>query len=123
MVNINLYTQLLIPTISADISKTELQTKLINFYSGLKYANHMVSERKVACPIPITWNCLLKNTHNINSINCMQANIMLKLISSDFKHVGNYIRYATAYQQAYKFKLQQNRNGLMANDPNKIKKP
>ena len=119
--DINQYLINLVPKNTADINTTELQIKLINFYSKLKYANQMISEGKVACSIPITWDCELKD--NINSINCYLANIMLKLISSDFIYIGKYIRYAVTFRQANKFKFQQNRNGLITNDPNKIKKP
>ena len=124
MININEYTTLLLPTNQSEFYKNPyiLQFKLIIFYKRLKYANQMVSEGKVACPTQITWECDLQ-TKGVNSINCRQANIMLKLISSDFKNIGVFIRYAISFQQATKFKLQQNRNGLTTNDPNKIKKP
>ena len=60
-----------------------LQFQLINFYSRLKHVNQMISEGKVTCAIPITWDCLLKSNHGIHYINCHQANVLLKLISID----------------------------------------
>ena len=93
------------------------QFQLINFYSGLKQANQMISERKDTCAIPITWDCELKSIHGIYYINCNQANILLKLISIDNQHIGKRIGQSASFLQQLKFYKQQSRNGLSSKNP------
>ena len=121
MIEFSQYPLLLKPT-STDLNILNetpytLMFKLINFYSQLKIANHKVSNNKTSCPIPITWDCLLKSRDGIHSINCGQANILLKLIHNDKKGVGSVIMYSTNYQQKLKFYKQQSRKHLEVRIP------
>ena len=97
-----------------------LMFKLINFYSQLKFANHKVSNNKTSCPVSITWDCKLKTEHGIYSINCRQANVLLRLLYQDKTGVGPVIRYSANFQQRLKFYKQQSRKQLSVINPEKV---
>ena len=96
-----------------------LMFKLINFYSQLKISNHKVSNNKISCPVSITWGCKLK-TEGIHSINCRQANALLKLLYQDKTGAGLVIRYSANFLQRVKFYKQQNRKQLSVINPEKV---
>ena len=121
MVEFSQYPLLLKPTTAELNTLNEtpytLMYKLINFYSQLKMANHKVSNNKTSCPINITWDCPLKTTDSIYSINCKQSNALLRLLHQDTIGVGPIITYSANYQQQLKFYTQQSRKQLFVLNP------
>ena len=120
MVDFLHYPTLLKPTDLGKLTTSPyvLMFKLINFYSQLKISNHKVSNNKTSCPVSITWNCQLK-TKGIHSINCRQANALLRLLYQDKTGVGPLIRYSANFQQKLKFYKQQSRKQLSVINPEK----